>query len=261
MIGSKFLIPEEVREEFSLFEKNIKENSKHKSEKRKALSKELYLYTKNLLKTQGLDGNQKREILDLYIQTWENAECLLPLNNTNYKKYANKSYMRTYPYNKLQAMMAGFDLSGLNATNLKLRETIFIAVNFQNADFSNVSFESSHFEDCTLSHIKTTEDTSLYQCLFKGCDLTGTDLSGARVSNASFTQSILLETKILEHRLARYIWMCECIGHSDEHEFNSVLYRFEQYKLIPVGVTPKELLESVELHGEIKAELNRLKPG
>ncbi len=257
MIGSKFLIPEEVRETFSLFEAHTKKKSRDWSKERQVSSKELYLHTKNLLESQAWDGNQKREILDLYIQAWKNFACFLNISNTDYAK--------GYTYERLgqcqKPMLAGFDLSSLNANGLSLTDLTFIDVNFQNADFSKVCFAYGRFEDCELRGVQTSHETDLDQCYFIGCNCAGTNLSVVGLSEASFKQCNIFNTKLSDSRAARgscLLDVNDCIGYKNNPD--RALSLFTTYKLNPAKVTAERLAHRVWLNDESEYDTRHLMP-
>jgi uncharacterized protein YjbI with pentapeptide repeats len=160
-------------------------------------SKHLYLITKSFLDMhhQVLSPEEKGQILNEYIQTWELNRCELSIEDTVYASNYKGLRFSTEQgiYNAHKPMMAGFNLSGALLT-FNHSDLYFLHINFDYADFSNVESVYSHFETCTINKIKTSKHTNLNQCLFRKCAMNFNDLTNIQVDGAVMEDCSLFQT-------------------------------------------------------------------
>lgn len=195
-------------------------------DEKEVISKQLYLFTKEMLDHHANNPAIKRIILDNYIYLWGNAGCLLDIKNTDYAdECAGKQFGDLqHDYTPVSVMTAGFDLSGVDFTDFNESDMIFISVKFANANFNAAKFTYSHFEECNLQEVKTnkTNNTNLNQCRFMRCDLTGMRLDSVQFSETYFQNSILVGTEI-SNRLRRDYRAVNCAIYINDLNYDGLL--------------------------------------
>lgn len=196
-------------------------------DEKEVLTKQLYLFTKEMLDHHKNNPAIKRIIFDNYIDIWKNASCLLEIKNLDHADgYENKKFGDLqHIYAPTTIMTFGFDLSGVDFAHFNESDMIFICVNFANANFSAASFVYSHFEECNLQQVKT-DKTNFNQCRFMHCNLTDARLDTVRLSEAYFKDSILVGTELSKHRYRDHRTV-NCAEHIDDRNYANLLQQWQ----------------------------------
>lgn len=238
-----------------------KANNQHKfsSGCKKGDCKEVYLVTKTFLEVfqDELTPDEKRIVLDDYIDIWVKIEGYLDIKDTEFAEEYKTAYFGKYSssYNSRVPMLAGFNLKNIALSEFSHCDLIFPNVDFCNADFSDSTLAYGSFHNCDFTGCTVNKETNFNQCQFVLCDIQRLNLSEVGLCEASFTECLIFETKFrnLNYFSKPYIYKCININllNADQHRLNEAYVKTAEdgslnlvKKLLKAGADPAALNNS-----------------